>query len=97
MTHTVQNVLGWRPPVFKSFNEHRNLASAIFGHAFGVGVAFVSYDVVKTWFESQEDNSTSIHVKRFLAFLAAFAGGVLAFFIMWFLFGLGYKPPLSNK
>lgn len=69
----------------------------LFGHAFGVGVAFLSYDVVKTWFESQEDDPTSIHVKRFLAFLAAFVGGALAFFTMWFLFGLGYQPSLPSK
>ena len=68
------------------------MASAIFGHAFGVAVAFVTYDLVKTWFLPDDDEkSMSVHTRRLIIFGTAFLSGVFAFFIMWLLFGLGYQ------
>jgi len=91
MSNLISSVESWRPPVFKSFSPNSNLASAIFGHAFGVAVAFLMYDVVRSSMINDDDEATmSIHLRRFLSFLAAFFSGALAFFIMWFLFGLGY-------
>lgn len=95
METTLKSVTGWRPPVFKSFDESSNLASGIFGHAFGVAVAFLTYDVVKSWLHVEDDDAEEqtmpLSLRRFIQFLAAFIAGALAFFIMWFLFGLGRK------
>lgn len=88
MTELIANVQEWRPPVFKSFNPTSSIASAIFGHAFGVAVAFLTYDIIQSAMVSEEE--MSVHLQRFIAFVGAFISGTLSFFIMWFLFGLGY-------
>ncbi len=95
MTDTV---LAWRPPIFKSFHASTNLLSAIFGHAFGVAVAFLTYDMMKEWLQptDEEDPSLPLGLRRFILFVTAFLAGSISFCIMWFLFGLGYQRPHSS-
>jgi high-affinity nickel permease len=91
MSSVVQKVAAWRPPVFKAFSQTGTMISAIFGHAFGVAIAFLMYDVTKSLMLPKDKDGMSESLRRLIAFVAAFLSSAFAFFVMWFLFGLGYK------
>lgn len=94
LDRAVDRVTTWRPPVFKQFTRQYSFLATIFGHALAVAVAALTLDLVKDMLVTDDDvPDLPRGLRRFIEFLAAFVAGALAFFVMWFVFGLGYTPP----